>query len=196
MKSQSDAYLIDQILSGSTSSFARLVDRYKTMAFTLAYRITTNREDAEEVVQDSFIKVYENLAAFRQKSKFSTWLYRIVYNTSITRVRKKRLLLQELDEKNTVYKDISQTENLLFGLTEEEAGEMVKKALALLSEEDRTIVTLYYLNESDIEEIHEITGLTKANIKIKLFRARKRLQAQICDYKEDVTLCTVNLQNI
>ena len=69
-----------------------LVDRYKDLAFTIAFRILGKREDAEEVVQDAFVKAFQNLSSFRQKAKFSTWLYRIVYNTAISKKRLKNRL--------------------------------------------------------------------------------------------------------
>lgn len=172
--------------------FAHLVDRYKAMAFTLAIRILGNREDAEETVQDAFVKVYEHLAEFRQKSKFSTWLYRIVYNTAVSRNRKKKPVLQEMDGRAFLHEDTSLSDGLLYGFTEDEAKDFVRKILDFLSAEERTIITLYYLNESGIDEIHEITGLSKANIKVKLFRARKKLQCYVDQVSEDVTLYSIN----
>jgi RNA polymerase sigma-70 factor (ECF subfamily) len=177
MNDISDKVLIDLILAGQKMLFTRLVERYSAMAFTLAYRIIGNREDAEEVVQDAFVRIYEHLGEFRRKSKFSTWLYRIVYNAAISHTRKDKPVMEEID--NRIYSGIEDpgSGKSLFGLTEEEAVDFIRRAMAILSEEERTILTLYYLNESGIDEIHQITGLSKANIKVKLFRARKKLQS-------------------
>jgi len=86
---------IKQIMSGDVSRFAYFVDAYKDMAFTIAFRIVNNREDAEEVVQDAFVKAYTSLHTFRQDAKFSTWLCKIVVNTAISKTRKKKLWLDE-----------------------------------------------------------------------------------------------------
>lgn len=194
MNEPADSYIINQVMTGKKSMFAHLVERYNAMAFTLAYRILDNPEDAEEVVQDAFVKAYEHLGDFRQKSKFSTWLYRIVFNTAITRTRNRKPLLQEIDDRAFQMPDTGPSDNLLYGFTPDESGELVRKMLAMLPEEDRTILTLFYLNESGIDEIHAITGLSKANIKVKLFRARKKLQGCIARVSDAVSLCSINIQ--
>ena len=75
---------VQQVLSGNTSAFGHFVESYQDMAITIAYRICGNMQDAADVVQESFVKAYKNLRSFRADSKFSTWLYRIVYNTAVT----------------------------------------------------------------------------------------------------------------
>ena len=92
-----DNELISQVLSGDQQAYAGLVNRYQNYVFTLALRFTKNREDAEEVSQDIFIKAYRALSDFRGASKFSTWLYTIVNTTCITFLRKKRLEVHSLD---------------------------------------------------------------------------------------------------
>ena len=165
-----DTLLINNILSGDTAGYALLVDSYKDLAFTIAFRMLGNREDAEEVVQDAFVKAFNGLAGFRQQARFSTWLYRIVYNTAISRKRLKGIPQRSLEELPA------------FERTEDEPGDdedqhiMLEKALEKLPDDEKVLVTLYYLDESSIEDIHAITGLSKANVKIKLFRARKKLQ--------------------
>ena len=109
MNQASDTELIDRILSGEVSKYAMLVDRYKDLAFTVAYRILYHREDAEEIVQDAFLKAYQNLKLFKRKSRFSTWLYRIVYNTAVSKKRLKRKQVTWLEEaghpENTIHED-------------------------------------------------------------------------------------------
>lgn len=194
MNQPADAYIINQVIAGNKSLFAQLVDRYSAMAFTIAYRILVNREDAEEAVQDAFVKVYEHLGEFRQKSKFSTWLYRIVYNTAISHTRNRKSFLQEMDTLAFQLPDTSSCDGLVYGFTPDEAGELVGKMMAFLPEEDRIIVTLYYLNESNIEEIHTITGISKANIKVRLFRARKKIQQCMTRVSDSVSLYSINTQ--
>ena len=86
-----DHILIEKVLAGDSNAFSGLIDRYKDMVYTLAIRIVKNNEDAEEVAQDSFIKAFEKLDSFKGSSKFSTWLYTIVYRTALTKVRKKKV---------------------------------------------------------------------------------------------------------
>lgn len=194
MNKPADATIIDQVIAGQKSLFAQLIDRYNAMAFTLAYRILDNREDAEEVVQDAFVKAYEHLGDFRQKSKFSTWLYRIVYNTAISHARIRRPYLQEIDNRAFQVPDIDASDDTVYGFTRDEAGELVRNMLKILPEEDRIILTLYYLNESGIDEIHAITGLSKSNIKVKLFRARRKIQDCINRGSDTVPLYSLTTQ--
>jgi RNA polymerase sigma-70 factor (ECF subfamily) len=173
MMQQNDIYLIGRVLEGHTRDYALLVDRYKNLAFTIAYRVLGNTEDAEEVTQDSFVKAFRNLALFKNHAKFSTWLFRIVYNTAISKKRIRKLPTHSLDDMQ------------VFNITEEEQGgsdmtatreTLLEKAMMKLAEEERTLLTLYYLNGSGVDEIHSITGLSRTNIKVRLFRARRKLQ--------------------
>ena len=88
MTINNDQIIIDQILEGDTNAFSVLVDRYKDLVFTLAIRMVKNREEAEEVSQDTFIKVYKSLSKFKGNSKFSTWIYKVAYNTCLDRLKK------------------------------------------------------------------------------------------------------------
>lgn len=169
-----DNQLINRILDGAVQEYAILINRHKDLAFTLAYRLLSNREDAEETVQDAFVKAYRNLKGFRRDSKFSTWLFRIVYNTALSRKRSKKPVFQWIEELPFVKEssDRSSEEED----TMAERGSMIERAMQRLPEDERALITLFYLNESSVEEIHGITGLSKSNIKVKLFRARKKLQ--------------------
>ena len=91
MKEPNDQIYIDKVRAGDSSAFSYLVDNYKDMAYTIALKIVRNAEDAEEVAQDSFIKAFQQINTFQGKSKFSTWLYTIVYRTAISKTRKKKL---------------------------------------------------------------------------------------------------------
>src|SRR5476649_2150664 len=97
----SDTDLIEQTLAGDQSAYADLVKRHQRFVFTLAMRFAKNREDAEEIAQDCFIKAYRSLSSFQRQSKFSTWLYSIVYTTAMTFLRKKRVDTDSIDDENT-----------------------------------------------------------------------------------------------
>ena len=175
MDKKPDQIYIDKVLQGDTNAFAYLVDRYKNLTYTVAMKIVRNHEDAEEVAQDSFIKAYSQLHTFKGESKFSTWLYTIVYRNSITKIRKKKITTTDIDsyiiENQKSDYDFPQIEAIKNG----EQKKYITEAIDNLPETDAFLITLFYLDESSVEEIEQITGLTKTNVKVKLFRARKKL---------------------
>ena len=175
MDHRNDTYYIEQVLEGNINAFSHLVDRHKDKAYNLAFRICGNREEAEEIAQDAFIKAYRSLKNFRKKSSFATWLYRIVYNTAISLVRTRKQRILALEEFPADAADF-----LGFSRNEEEAGEdyrnsLINFALQKIPEEDRGLITLYYYDDLDTEEISKITGINKTGIKVRLFRARKKM---------------------
>lgn len=94
-----DNHYINQVIAGNSASYAVLIDRHKDLVFTLCLNITRSREDAEEVAQDSFLKAFQKLTTFRNESGFRTWLYRIAYNEAITKVRKKKFVMTDLEDR-------------------------------------------------------------------------------------------------
>src|ERR1700754_2165670 len=116
-----DNEIISNVLNGDQQAYAGLVSRYQNYVFTLALRFTKNREDAEEVAQDIFIKAYKALADFKGNSKFSTWLYTIVNNTCITFLRKKRLEVHSLDKEGVFEVADSQDSGLRANLVEQKS---------------------------------------------------------------------------
>lgn len=178
MDQKEDRYYINKVLEGDVQAFSYLVDKYKDMTYTLAFRILKNRENAEEVAQDAFLKVYQNLGKFRSKSKFSTWLYRIVYNTAISKVRvKQKSTISIEDEKFCEIGDDEHDVNKSFDI--ENNKMILQRLLSKLDESDRALITLYYLDECKISEISEITGYNSSNIKVKLHRTRKKMQEEL-----------------
>ncbi len=179
MAYKDDNFYLEQIKQGNTNAYAMLINKHKTMAFNVALRITHNREDAEEVIQDAFLKVYYSIKDFEGKSKFTTWLFRIVYNQAISKIRKKTIDQHTLDEEIIDNFTAGEISNGLTYLKAEEQTKYINLALVKLTEEDSTIVTLFYLNESSVEEVSEITGLSEANVKVKLHRSRKKLYDEL-----------------
>jgi len=179
METNSDQICIDKVLQGDTNSFSFLIEKYKNMAYTVAIKIVKNKEDAEEIAQDSFLKAYNKLDTFQGKSKFSTWLYTIVYRNAISKVRKKKIITTDIDDYviNNYQSDHDFPQ--IEALKNKEQKIYVKKIIDKLPEKDALLITLFYLNESKIDEIEKITGLTQTNIKVKLFRARKKLYNEL-----------------
>lgn len=181
-----DNEIINRVLAGDQQAYAQLVTRYKSFVFTLAFRFTKNREDAEEVAQDIFIKAYRALADFRGASKFSTWLYTIVNTTCITFLRKKRLEVHSLDNDKIFEIADSQDSGLRANLVEQKSRvSMVNKAIDLLSADDSTIITLFYKAEQTLEEISLALGIDPNTAKVRLHRARTRLKEKMQTHFEE-----------
>jgi RNA polymerase sigma-70 factor (ECF subfamily) len=179
MRYESDSFYIDKVLENDISAYSSLIDKHKEMVFTVAYRILRNREDAEEIAQDVFIKAYQSLRTFKKESKFSTWLYRIAFNAAVSRTRKKKLETIDLDQ--TIAENFS-TEAVKEDVNKLDFDEqkiLINKVLDKLNEEDSLLITLYYFDENSVEDIAHITGLSQANVKVKLHRIRKKLYDEI-----------------
>lgn len=166
---------INRILNGDTAAFSILVDQYKILVFTLALRMLKNREEAEEVAQDTFIKIFKSLSKFKGDAKLSSWIYRVTYNTCLDSLKKRK------KEYNTVAIDeytehqVKTVDNALDKLEASERKQAVKDCIERLPSEDSFLMTLYYFEELSLEEISKIIGLTTNNVKVKLFRSRKKL---------------------
>jgi RNA polymerase sigma factor (sigma-70 family) len=175
----SDIELIDQTLAGDQSAYAELIKRHQRFVFTLALRFAKNREDAEEITQDCFVKAYRSLSAFQRQSKFSTWLYSIVYTTAMTSLRKKRVETSSIDdEDNTI--QIESTGDYDENSAENRSRSFyVNQAISQLLPDDATIITLFYKGEQSLEEIAQTMGIEANTVKVKLFRARQRLKEKL-----------------
>lgn len=176
MDYKGDIYYIEQVLEGKTNAFSYIVDQHKNKAFNLAFRICGNNEEAEELAQDSFLKAYRALRSFKMKSSFATWFYRIVYNTTISHVRLKRKGVLSLEDFPADATDFIGTNTNEEEAEKEYRNSLVNFALQKISEEERGLISLYYYEEMSTDEISDVTGISKSNIKVKLFRARQKMQ--------------------
>jgi RNA polymerase sigma-70 factor (ECF subfamily) len=175
-----DIEIISRILSGDSNAYGELVKKYQNYVFTLAFRFTHNREDAEEVAQDIFIKAFKSLADFKGNSKFSTWLYTIVYTTSITFLRKKRLETTSIDDENTFLQLENQDGGFNANAVEQKSKmAMLNQAIKMLSPDDAQLITLFYKGEQTLEEIATILGVEANTVKVRLHRARTRLKEKM-----------------
>ncbi len=172
----SDVELLKKIKKDDRKAFAMLLDRHSDFAYTIAFRIIQNSEDAEEVVQDQFLKIARNPDKFKGESKFSTWFYRVVSNASLSRLRKKKYATEQFSEKHD---ELIIADTPLQDLTRSDQQNIIHLLLSGLNPEERKLITLYYLKEFTQDEMTELTGLDKNTIKVKLFRARKKLSEQL-----------------
>jgi RNA polymerase sigma-70 factor (ECF subfamily) len=174
MTNDPDLDLIGRIRAGEQAIYAILVNKYKRYAFAIAMRILQNRPEAEEAAQDAFIKAYNHLSGFNGTSKFSTWLYRIVFNTSISYKRKSRHQFQSIESAVIEYSQEAEGR-----LEKIDKRKYIDLALSKLNEADRTALSLFYLQEFSLEEIADITGMQSNTAKVRIHRARLRLAEEL-----------------
>jgi RNA polymerase sigma factor (sigma-70 family) len=165
---------IDRVKQGDREAFSWVVDRYGDMVYTLCLRMLSVEADAEDAAQEIFVKAFRFIQGFQERSKFSTWLYRIAYNHCISVIRKNVKVIDLVDE----LPDEEGGEEDLNGidlLSGEERKRYLQMALEALPETDAVVINLFYYDELSLEEIAEVTGLSSSNIRIKLHRSRKKM---------------------
>lgn len=173
---------IKEVLEGEKQSFRFIVESYKNMVFSLCLKICNSKEEAEELTQDTFIKVYRSLHKYKGNSKFSTWVYKIAYFTAISHLRKKKKY-NFTDLKNSL-----ESEDL--GTLEEmqirERDAWVRKAIDSLDSEEKLLVNLFYMDELSIREVAFISQMKENNVKVKIHRIRKKLHSFLITNKAKV----------
>lgn len=173
----SDETLIQQAMAGRQSAYAMLVKRYERYVYTLALRFVKNREDADEIAQDCFMRMFRYMGEFRGDSKFTTWLYKIVYTTSLNHLRKKSPDILSLDDElRPIQLQDEGVADVSAEMEREDRNAALHHAITQLSPDDASIITLFYLYEQSLDEICQIMDLTLTNAKTKLCRARQRLR--------------------
>ena len=183
MEKKDDSYYIEKVLDGQSNYYSHIVEKYQDIVFSIALKVLRNREDAEEMAQESFVKAYNSLHTFKGTAKFSTWLYRITYNGCISKARKKKQYFVSTDDFDV--RDEDDNDFNLDGLPAENRVQVVKAALEKLPEDEYTLVLLYYFENQSIEEISSVTKLSESNVKVKLHRARKKLYTILNEMMKD-----------
>jgi len=187
MKQDDDLYYIDAVKKGNVQAFSFLVDKYQKMVYTLALKLMRKPEEAEEMAQDTFIKAFQKIDTYEGKSKFSTWLYSITYNACISELRKRRVEFSSIDDRQISDQDEMKMHDYYRETKKEDQEKYLNLAMGKLPEDDQVLVTLYYYENQSMDEISQITGLTVSNIKVKIFRARKRMYTLLHEMlKEEV----------
>jgi RNA polymerase sigma factor (sigma-70 family) len=166
-----DSVLVKKAIKGDSEALSTLIDKYKNNAFNLAISIVKDKESAKDITQDSFLRVLENIGRFKNEAKFSTWLYRIVYNESLQH-------LQKIRKSTTTDLESAKIENYSDEILPCEDRYLdldLSEAFKKLDDNERNIILLFYMSEKSIREINKITGLSIPNIKVILHRSRKKL---------------------
>lgn len=181
MQDNSDHECIREVLRGNTESFACIVERYGSKAYNLCYKTLKNADDARECTQDAFVKAFEGLGKFRLDSQFSTWFYRIIYNVCMSRIRSRLRFTGQVAE-TAGHPELSGENDGIGILDQDDRKLLLGKAYKALSSGEIFLVEQFYREESSIEELAAMTGLSETNVKVRLFRARRKMQDEIGNY--------------
>jgi RNA polymerase sigma factor (sigma-70 family) len=175
MKDLSDLEIIESVRNGNHSDYSLLIDRYKNKAFSMLNRMLRNEMDAEEVLQDSFLRGFNGLKNFKNEAKFSTWFYRIVYNTALTRLSAKRRKIE--NEMSSIDDQIELKSDYDFETSEKaDLSKFINEVIKQLPPKYAAVINLYYMDGISCEEISEVMGITVSNVKVILHRSRNALK--------------------
>jgi len=175
MKKLSDIEIIDSVLKGNQGDYALLIDRYKDKAFSLLKRLLGNEMDAEEALQDSFLKAYNSLAGFRRDSKFSTWFYRITYNTGLTVVASKKRKVEQQMTSIDEHFELGDFDTEVYSTTTN-AKEYLLKMIDKLPIRNALVLILFYIDDMSLNEICQVMDISLVNAKVLLHRSRNSLR--------------------
>ncbi len=181
---ESDVDIVQLVRSGDRKAFSRLVDRHKDRAMALAVRMLRDRQDAEEALQDSFVRAFNALPRFEGRSSFATWFYRIVFNVCSSALERRGTdvhvsLHTETDEGTAKLELASDDLPPDLALESREAQRIVSEEIERLPEVYASTFTLFVVQELSYEEIVEVTGLPLGTVKARLFRARSMLRTAV-----------------
>ncbi len=178
--------LVESMINGSEAAFDELYRSYSGKLYRMAYFITSNQSDSEDILQETFVKCYLYRSKLKQADCFESWLYQILVRTAWRLERKKKgraeisfegILEQEEDKKSAEHiREDKKTGGPLESVLEAETAKEIQKALSHLDIKYRTVVLLYYYNDLSTREIAQITGAMEGTIKSRLFKARKLLK--------------------
>ncbi|WP_237688953.1 RNA polymerase sigma factor [Flagellimonas aurea] len=178
-----DAKLIDRVKEGDDRAFVELVNKYKDLSLSLAHSIMKDRDKAEDVLQDAFVKVYEKAGSFKHQSAFSSWLYRIVVNTAYNALKKEKKY-REMEHFNQETTNIGETTNT-DTIREEDQKKYIVMAMERLRPDEALVLRLHYLCGHSITEIQEITGFGISKVKVDLHRGRGHMEEALEDLLGD-----------
>lgn len=182
MKREEELKIIERILNGETALYNQLVNLHAPRILSVVRGVVSGREDAEEVAQDVFVKAYFSLKSFRGECSFSTWLFRIAFNMSVSKARQRRTEHVPM-EKSASVPDTS-AESREESMDKENRFRILYKAIDELEPSDRFLILSFYNHEKSIKEICDICGMTESNVKVRLHRIKKRLGVMLGDKME------------
>ena len=179
MKREVELQRIEKINGGDTGLYNELVNFHSPKILSIVRGVVRNREDAEEIAQDVFVKAYFSLSGFRGECSFSTWLFRIAYNMSISKARTKKR--DNIPCENMGHIPDNSIGDIFDHSEKDKMMRIMYLAIDSLNKEDRFIILSFYNHEKSIREISEICRMSESNVKVKLHRIKKRLSVLIGD---------------
>ena len=185
-----DHYYIERVLKGDLNAYTPLVERYRQYVYALVKRTCPHPAEAEELAQDVFVKAYDHLSTFRGASAFSTWLYRIAFNTAVSHARKKKrygVSIDEIDPRRFAVSEDEASEGEGKALRREQTYAALERLLASLPADEQMLVSLFYKEGQKMEEVAYICGLSLTNTKVKIHRIRKKIYTLFKEEYSDET---------
>ena len=181
IRSSPDRDLVDAVLANRPGAFERLIREYQGLCWHIIQRMVRNPEDARELCQDTFLRVHQCLHQYRYESALKSWIGRVAYTIALRHLQHKRIPLVEHGDADdyALVENIGDGFDLEAACADEEAVQHLHSAIESLPPLQRTLLTLYYLEETSIPEIARITGLASGTIKSHLFRSRLRLRGAL-----------------
>jgi RNA polymerase sigma-70 factor, ECF subfamily len=183
MMADQDGNIVQRVLDGDVRAYRLLVERYQDRALTLSTRILRNRQEAEETVQDAFVRAYRSLDRYRGEAKFGTWFYRIVYNLCLTALRNRKHAPERVDFEEEVLGERADVQECDDSLADEiEARDIlgvVTDEMMQLPVAYRTVMTLFYIEDLSYEEVAQVLGAPLGTVKTNLFRGREALRCRV-----------------
>lgn len=184
-----DERLVHEALQGSIEAFEELIERYQRLVFTIAYRMTGHREEAEDISQEVFITLYRKLYQFDTSRKFPPWLQRITVNTCITHLRKKnKVVMLNFDETWSNRNQLFPTANYEDPAVVYDQKELMAEiwdAVRQMPENYRAMIVLRYQLELTNQEIADTLGISRENVEVRMHRARKSLRKILLHRQEE-----------
>lgn len=184
-----DAVLVGRAREGDYASYEELIRRHQRKIYALVYNMTSNKEDAEDMVQDVFVKAFASLKNFKGDSSFYTWVYRIAVNRTINFLKKRKrnpdLSLDDMDqaiERDPAYVELRARESPVRDAGLSELQKKLNEALQTLSEKHRTVVVLHDIQGVPHEEIARMIGCSEGTVRSRLFYARQHLQRELAEF--------------
>jgi len=189
LEADADLSIVRKVQAGDVAAFDRLILKYRERVFGVIYNLTSNREDASDLTQDSFIKAFQSIQRFQGHCSFFTWLYKIAINTSLSHLRKNRLRtffsLEKLHEDGTnaqILEQLTDQRGADRDTTLRELQEKLNEALQKLSIPHRTVITLFEIDGLSHSEIAEVMGCSEGTVRSRLHYAKQFLQGELSKY--------------
>ncbi|TVR55698.1 MAG: sigma-70 family RNA polymerase sigma factor [Puniceicoccaceae bacterium] len=188
-EADADLDLVQRVQEGDVAAFDLLIHKYRERIYSVVYNLTSNREDASDLTQETFIKAFQSINRFRGASSFFTWIYRIALNTTLTHLRKNRLRrffsferIVEEDHSGEWLDSLASGQQTEKSALVNELQEKLNEAFQKLSYKHRTVITLFEIDRLSHKEIAEITGCSEGTVRSRLHYAKQQLQSYLQEY--------------